>query len=161
MRSDCCDNCAKGLSTWKLSDLYVGIDEQGLYDFTRDADILINAIKCMEMCSVPPARQKIIDLLNGKRDKSLELLPHYGIGKERPHYYWSALMDQLMFDDYIDFGPGRNYLTLSKKGEHFRVQDIPKTMKSKPMGAIYKFIERKPSTPFSKVEPMPDEDEYS
>lgn len=56
MRSDCCDNCAKGPSNWKLRDLYVGVDDQGLYDFARDAEKIINAIKCMEMHKIQPAR---------------------------------------------------------------------------------------------------------
>lgn len=161
MRSDCCDNCAKGLSNWTLSDLYVGIDDQGLYDFTRDAEILINSIKCMEMCNVPQTRQNIIDLLNGIRNRSLALLPHHGIGKDRPFYYWHALMDQLVFNDYIDFVTGRTQLTLTKLGENWRTADATKTLKTKPMGAIYKFIERKPSTPFSNPHPALNEDEYS
>lgn len=156
MRDDCCDNCAKELSNWKLTDLYVGIDDQGQYDFTRDAN------NCMKMCNVPATRQNIIDLLDGKKDKSLALLPHYGIGKDRQHYYWRALIDQLMYNDYIDFVCGQPDLTLSTTGENWRNDDDRnKMLKTKPAGAIYKFIGRKPSTPFSYTDPTEEDEEYS
>lgn len=149
MRSNCCDNCARGVSNYTVSDLYVGIDEQGLYDFTRDAETLINSIKCMEMNKIDPTRKRISNLLLGKYDKALMNLPQHGIGRGKPFYFWCALMDQLMFNDYIDFVAGQAHLTLTKIGESWRVQGAPKTLKLKPIGAIYKFIKRKPSTPFA------------
>lgn len=153
MRPSCCDNCSKGLSNWNLSDLYVGIDDQGQYDFTRDANTLITAIKCMEMSKFPTARRMVINLLIGNCNTSRMELPQFGVGKGRPPYYWGTLIDQLIYTDYIDFAAGKSELTLSKKGESWRNESASKTLKMKPVGAIYKFIERKPSTPFARIEP--------
>lgn len=147
VRNDCCDNCAKGLSSWKLCDLYVGVDEENKFDFAKDAQILLNAIQSMESNRISPERQHITKLLKGESARSLMKLPEYGKGIGRKPYYWSALMDQLISNEYIDLVAGKTCMTLDKKGLDWCKQPRPKTLKLKPVGTMYKFLERKPSTP--------------
>lgn len=147
MHPNCCDNCQKGLSNMKLSDLYVGFNDQDEYDFTRNAKTLINGIKCMEMCNVAATRKNITDLLMGKGGAELMKLPQFGVGvgHGRSAQYWGTFIDQLMYYDYIDFRAGESKLTLSQKGESWRNEnESTKILLLKPVGAIFQFIERKP-----------------
>lgn len=147
VRNDCCDNCARGLSSWKLCDLYVGVDDENQFDFAKDAQILLSAIRSMESNNISPERQLITKLLRGETARSLMKLPEYGKGVGRKQYYWGALIDQLMSNEYIDFVAGKTCMTLDKKGLEWCKQPHPKTLKLKPVGTMYKFLDRKPSTP--------------
>lgn len=161
MRSNCCDNCAKGLSNWKLNDLYVGIDDHGQYNFALDGGLVINAIKCMEMCKTNPTQKSIGELMIGNtRNRKLMALPQYGKGSGKPKYYWYAMVDQLMFTDHIDFVAGETRLKLTAIGENWRNRNAPKMLKLKPLGAIYNYIERKQSTPFTYTGSSHNEHEY-
>lgn len=151
IRDDCCDNCQRGLSSWTLSDLCVGIDERGEFNFARDGSIVMSAIRSMELSKIAPERVRIVKLLKGEYDKMLMKLPTHGVGRGREPYYWGALIDQLMFTEYIDFVAGKTCLTLDKKGREWYDAPHPKTLKLKPIGAIFKFFKRKPSTPLENI----------
>lgn len=152
MRANCCDNCAKGLSSWALKDLYVGVDNQGLYNFARDAELVLNAINCMEMLDLKPTQKCVMKLMKGVGYGRLATLPHFGIGRQKHIYYWYAMVDQLMFAEYIDYVAGETYLRLTAKAEIWRLQPAPKALRLKPMGAVYNFIQIKPSTPLIRTE---------
>lgn len=151
-RSDCCDNCAKGLSTWKLRDLFYGVDFRGHYDFARDAEILLNAIACMQSQKIDTFREQVVNLLRGNYNPKLVRLPQYGIGRARQTYYWEALIDQLTFGEYLDFVAGKTCLTLSDKAQRWRLAPSPKVLSLKPVGAMYRFLKRKPSTPITNAQ---------
>lgn len=103
VRSNCCDNCSRGLSSWKFCDLYEGIDGDGQFDFSKDADILFNAIRSMEAKDISPERDLVVKLLRGESIRSLQTLPAHGKGRGREPYYWGALIDQLTSAEYIDY----------------------------------------------------------
>lgn len=150
VRSDCCDNCATGLSTWRLKDLYIGIDDNGLYDFSSDARILLGAMLTMETNRINPERNYIVKLLKGTNyDRSGKLTMYHGLGRARKPYYWNALIDQLTKTDYIEFVAGKSYLTLSSEARAWLRDSKP--LKQKPHGAMYRFFKRKQNTPLSNV----------
>lgn len=150
VRSDCCDNCAKGLSTWHLKDLYIGIDNDGLYDFSHDARILLGAILAMEINKINPGRDDIVKLLKGTNyDRSGKLTMYHGLGRARKPYYWNALIDQLTKTDYIEFVAGKSYLTLSSRARAWLIDSAP--LKQIPHGAMYRFFKRKRNTPVSNI----------
>lgn len=152
VRNNCCDNCAKGLSQFQLSDLYFGIDEQNCFDFAKDAEIFLNAIRNMEIRRISPEPLSITKLLKGVSNRSLTNIPEYGKGIGRKPYYWSALLDQLMSAEYIDLVAGKTSMTVSQKGLNWCKLSHPKTLKLKPVGAMYRFLTKKPSTQLAKIQ---------
>lgn len=131
--------------------MYIGIDDEGCFDFGTDASILFSAIRDMESHKIAPGRKEIVKLLTGEYCRSLMKLPSHGKGRGRQPYYWGALIDQLTSTEYIDFVAGKTCLTLDRKGREWCAAPHPKTLKLKPVGAIYKFFRRKPSTPLSDI----------
>lgn len=151
VRNNCCDNCAEGLSIWRLDDLYVGLRD-GLHDFTRDALMLLDTIEKMEKKGIHPERDSIILILRGAVNAPFYQIKHYGKGKLRAQYYWNALMDQLTSNDYIELVPGKPYLTLSGRAQAWLDNPSRRELKQKPLGATYRFFTSKPNTPLSEFQ---------
>lgn len=147
-RSDCCDNCAKGVSTWREQDLYAGFLENGTYDFTSDGRLLFNAIREMEAKRIETKRKSIVELLMGQSMRYTHLKNSFGKGRLRRFYYWDALIDLLMSKEYIGLVAGKTHLTLSDKAHQFLSQPL-KPLHVKPAGAMYRFLEPKMNTPIS------------
>lgn len=139
VRNDCCDNCAKGLSTWRLKDLYHGISSIGHYNFEKDARILLRKIEDNE-----------VKKYSTERDAIVRSLQSYGAGTRRDPYYWNALIDQLSYDfdkttAYIKMVPGKTQLTLSVEARKWLCTQKP--LWQKPVGAIFRFLRPKSGTP--------------
>ncbi|XP_031625026.1 Werner syndrome ATP-dependent helicase-like [Contarinia nasturtii] len=80
-RPDCCDNCAKGVSTWQLKNLYTFFNESNKYNFTTDAKYVFGAIQEMEKHKIKTTTEKIIQLLRGVGNGKLrKLQPYHGCG---------------------------------------------------------------------------------
>lgn len=145
VRRDCCDNCANGLSSWRLKDLFYGISRTGSYNFEKDARLLLRAMEELEEKKKPLGRERIVNHMLGNGYGSE--LQTYGSGRLREPYYWNAFIDQLIFHDYITLVPGNAQLTLAVKARKWL------TMRDRlwlePVGAIYRFLRPKPGTPLS------------
>lgn len=146
IRSDCCDNCANGLSTWREEDLYEGFLSNGLYDFTKDGRLLLTTIQQMEAKNIKTERKIIVDILNGSNRRYESLNNCYGKGENRKRYYWYAMIDLLTTKEYIDFIAGVSHLKLSEKG-HWILCQPTKQLHLKPAGAINRFFQAKDNTP--------------
>lgn len=98
-RKNCCDNCDNGSSRFTLSDKYEGIDDDGNYDFTDNAYLLLKATKITNKVAVA------ITVLRGSSEKrALDFKNNkdvYGAGKIWSKEYWSHLVDQLREFEYI------------------------------------------------------------
>lgn len=142
VRSDCCDNCAEGVSTWRLKDLFFGISDSGHYNFETDARILLRTIEEMEQKRIPSERECIVQRLQGMNNR-YQSLETYG----REPYYWNALIDQLTFTEYIKFVSGKTQLTLSVIARQWL--GTCNELWQKPVGAIFRFLRPKRDTPLS------------
>lgn len=149
-RSDCCDNCAKGVSTWQLNDLYYGFRRME-YNFTTDGRLLLGAIQEMEYKNIRPERECIIEFLRGANSNRQGLYGFYGKGKARKPYYWNALIDQFTCTEYIKFVPRKTYLTLSNKARILLVSSGHQLIQ-KPVGATFRYFKPKPGTPISNIQ---------
>lgn len=117
-RTNCCDNCDSGSSRITLSDTYEGIDNDGNYDFTENAYLLLRSMEITSKVAVA------ISVLRGSEEKrAIEFKNEkeiYGAGKIWPKEYWSHLVDQLKSSDYITLKklplPYRPIQILSPKG---------------------------------------------
>lgn len=147
IRNDCCDNCANGLSSTRLSDLYVGVDNAGNLNFELDAQILLGAIKSIETNGLHPVPKTIINLLRGRNLQALMNSPLYGKGRARKPYYWNAFIDQLIFTDYIDLVAGKTYMKISEKGQRWLERPGQKTLRLKAIGSMNRFFKPKPRAP--------------
>lgn len=82
-----------------MSDKYEGIDDNGNYDFTENARLLLRAMEITSKVAVT------ISVLRGSSEKkALEFKEEkevYGAGKIWPKEYWSHLVDQLKDHGYI------------------------------------------------------------
>lgn len=98
-RSKCCDNCDNGSSRITLSDTYEGIDDEGNYDFTTNAYLLLRAMQITNKVAVA------ISVLRGSSEKKAMEYKNekdiYGAGKIWPKEYWNHLVDQLKVNEYI------------------------------------------------------------
>lgn len=91
-RKNCCDNCDRIVGGVKDSDRYEGIDQDGNYDFSKDAEHLLKAVEAFgggTGLALP------IALLRGSKSKKLHSSylknPLHGIGKTKDDEWWKAL----------------------------------------------------------------------
>lgn len=145
IRSDCCDNCANGLSSWRISDLYYRVSDDGTYDCAKDAGILFAAIKEMKSKKIKTEKNKVVNVLNGV---GYQNLASHGAGSTRKPYFWVAFIDQLLSADYLEFVSGEIGLMLSHKAEEW-LQEPSSPLQIKAAGAIWSYLKRKPSTPIT------------
>lgn len=149
VRSDCCDNCANGVSTWREQDLYTGFMENGTYDFTSDGRLLLNAIQEMETKQINAERHTIVGVLRGYITGYRHLLHNcFGKGEMRRSYYWNALIDLLTSKEYLDFVAGHTHLALSRKA-HWYLSQPSEPLHLHPAGAVYRFFQPKMNTPIA------------
>lgn len=150
IRNDCCDNCASGLSSWRLSDLYYGVNDDGIADFSKDALLLFAAIKEMQSNRRPTLKNGIVSVLRGEGHRYN--YSSYGTGRNRQPYYWDAFIDQLLSADYLEFIAGETGLMLGRKAQEWLTMPPPKTLQMKAAGSICSYFKRKPSTPITHIQ---------
>lgn len=152
-RSNCCDNCDNGSSRITLIDKYEGIDDDGNYDFTDNAYLLLKAMQITSKVAVA------ISVLRGSSEKqALDFQRNkeiYGAGKIWPKEYWSLLVDQLKRSDYITMKklqlPYRPIQIISPKGVAW-LQSTPRQsliLKAKP--EMYAYFKKKRKVTLNKA----------
>lgn len=141
-RNNCCDNCDNGSSRITLSDTYEGIDDEGNYDFTENASLLLTALQITGKVAVA------ITVLKGSSEKkALEFKNNkvYGAGKIWPKEYWTHLVDQLKDYQYITIKklplPYRPIQVISPKGVAWLRTKERLILKAKP--EMYPYFRKK------------------
>lgn len=184
-RANCCDNCDTGSSRITLSDKYEGIDDEGNYDFTENAYLLLKAMNITNKVAVA------ITVLKGSSEKkALEYKDEkeiYGAGSIWPKEYWNHLVDQLRDNEYITIKklplPYRPIQIISPKGLAWLRSESRDRLILKAKPEMYQYFKKKrkviqnnnlvPSTSTKAstdvpmdvenrddVEPEEDEDDY-
>lgn len=78
------------------SDIYTDLDENGKYNFSTDARLLLSVIDCMN-CSY--GMMTYIHVLRGSKQQKLEKFfrfPLYGAGKGKSEIWWKELGKRTM-----------------------------------------------------------------
>lgn len=146
-RPNCCDNCSIGLGSWRLSDLYDDVDDDGTYDFAAEAKILLEAIKCLERNHISTSKDLVKKFLIGKFDQRLRSVHgerSYASGRMHPEHYWISLAEQLLQNDFIELEPNTQ-LTLKTKSEDWLRNG--RCMRLKAIGQMFEHFVKKHSTP--------------
>lgn len=144
-RSNCCDNCDSGSSRITLSDTYEGIDNDGNFDFTDNAYLLLKAMEITSKVAVA------ISVLRGSEEKKAYEFRNdkviYGAGKIWPKEYWSQLVEQLKSHDYITLKklplPYRPIQIISPKGSAWLKREPRQRLILKAKPEMYKFLKKK------------------
>lgn len=144
-RSKCCDNCDNGSSRIGLSDTYEGIDNNGNYDFTTNAHLLLRAMQITNKVAVA------ISVLKGSCEKkALEFKDDkeiYGTGRIWSKEYWTHLVDQLKDYDYITMKklplPYRPIQVISEKGIDWLRKSTRERLILKAKPEMYPFFKKK------------------
>lgn len=144
-RTNCCDNCDSGSSRITLSDKYEGIDDDGNYDFTDNAYLLLKAVKITGKVAVA-----IIVLKGSTEKKAMEFKNNkeiYGAGKIWPKEYWSHLVNQLRDNDYITIKklplPYRPIQVVSPKGLAWLLTERSERLILKAKPEMYQYFKEK------------------
>ncbi|KAF2904730.1 hypothetical protein ILUMI_01445 [Ignelater luminosus] len=99
----CCDNCTRKLSqTVSDSNKYEGLDEHGLYDFTKDTLTFLNAVEAM---GGKFGIGMYILLIRGSKSTKLyssyQKHPLYGSGKYQNEEWWKCIGRLLERENYL------------------------------------------------------------
>lgn len=147
-RKGCCDNCDRGSSSIQLSTQYENIDDNGYYDFTQNAHLLLQAIQITGKTTVAvavlrgSAEQKAIKFKNQREV--------YGAGKVWPKDFWTTLIQQLKCDGYLTMkslpAPYRPIVVISQKGFAWLDENSKDRLLLKAIPEIYKFFAKKRQT---------------
>lgn len=133
-----------------MSNLYYGVNDDGIADFSKDALLLFAAIKEMQSKKRPTVKNGIVNLLRGEGRRYN--YSSYGTGRLRQPYYWDAFIDQLLSADYLEFIAGETGLMLGRKAQEWLTMPSPKTLRMKAAGSICSYFKRKPSTPITHIQ---------
>ncbi|KAG4066255.1 hypothetical protein HA402_000479 [Bradysia odoriphaga] len=147
-RPNCCDNCTIGLGSWRLTDLYEDIDDNGIYDFSIESKILLEAIKCLTVNGISTEKRLVKKFLIGKYDQRLQQVQRnrcYGSGRSHSEQYWLALIEQLSQNEYIDIAPNGKNLALTSTAENWLQNAVGLRLKA--IGQMFEYFDRKASTP--------------
>lgn len=151
-RPNCCDNCTIGLCSWKLTDLYEKVDDNGTYDFATEAKILLEGIKYLDRNQISTEKDLIKKFLSGKFDRRLRAVQSvqrkrrfYASGEMNAEQYWLALIQQLTLNYFIEVKVNSKKLQVSAKAEEWLSR--PTSLPLKAIGQMYHFFAKKQSTP--------------
>lgn len=143
-RSNCCDNCKRGVSAEKLSETYQGMDDAGKYDFTESAHLYLTALNVTSKASVAVGVLKGSMAKGSDKFKNHEL---FGSGKLRPKGYWEAIQLQLRNDHLLTTkvlpAPYRPITVISQQGLNWLRAGTKERLILKAIPEMYSFIPRK------------------
>lgn len=152
-RLNCCDNCRRGSIATDITNIYKNLDENGLYDFTADARLLVEALKLFNGWS---GYSKPISLLRGSHSQAIKKYhghPLHGRGKFKSEDFWQALADQLERLSFFEKVSLRNVqqkafghtIKLTQKAEIWL--NANETLALKPTDQMLKFLPKKHASP--------------
>lgn len=136
------------MGSWNLTDLYHDVDDNGIYDFAIEAEVLLQAIKCLRQKGVPTEKNLLKKFLIGKFDHRLRSVQYdrgYGSGRMKSEYNWLSLIEQLIQDEYIEMIPNATTLALTTKADNWMRNPVSLPLKA--IGQMFEHFEKKPSTP--------------
>lgn len=157
-RPNCCDNCTRGLSAWRLSDLFEDVDDEGVHDFEKNAYTLLSVVKFLQQNGILVERKRTVIFLIGQYEEKLQKVlrtPLHGIGRNLSSTYWMALMQQLEIEDILDTKVGTTQYILTVKATEWMASPAPRTLRLKAIGPMYAFFEKKNSTPLTANTSVP------
>lgn len=128
--------------------MYEDVDENGIYDFSSEAKVLLEAIKCLERNHISTEKNLLKKFLIGKFDQRLravQLERCYASGQMHPEQYWLALTEQLMQSDFVDIVPNTIKLTLTTQAEDWLKN--PANLHLKAIGQMFEYFDKKQATP--------------
>lgn len=147
-RPNCCDNCSLGLNGRRLSDLFEGVNDDGIYDFGSWARDLLLAISSKSEGS----KLTIVGDLEKKICRESET---------KIPYFWDAVVEQLRHSGYlivkyvpIDDAKHKAVLELTDIGKKF-VRSRSRELKLKAIGLMYAFLTKKCYTSIVNVPNQP------
>lgn len=133
-----------GRSSIKINDEYEGIDANGKFDFTENANLFLQALMLTSKSSVA------INVLRGSCEKSaMRYKGHkiYGAGKLMHKDYWRAFVIQLKQEKFLEFkktmGPFRPSLIMSPTAQKWMTSAPRKPLCMKPAPEILPFLPKK------------------
>lgn len=141
----CCDNCKKERSALKESEKYVDIDEQGMFDFTQDARILLEALILFPKSGLGIVLLLIKGSRNQKINSSLYNSKSYGAGKHKSDEWWKSLSlllqrENLLKTETINSTAFKYQITvITDKGRTW-LRDTSQILKLKPSEDMYRHL---------------------
>lgn len=148
-RPECCDNCSLSLKTQRLSDLYEGVNDNGIYDFGPWAGILMSSIKAEKDAGIENIKKRIA----AKHRSSESKMP----------YLWEAVVEQLRISgcvkmEKISVDDARDIIALKLTGngrKWLRSSGSDRKLKLKAIGLMYAFFKKKKCNA-PKIQSVPD-----
>lgn len=141
----CCDNCKKERSALKESEKYVDIDEQGKFDFTTDARILMEAITLFPKSGLGIVLLLIKGSRSQKINSALYKSKSYGAGKHKSDEWWKSLClllqrENLLKTETVNSTAFKYQTTvITDKGRTW-LSDTSHVLKLKPSEDMYKHL---------------------
>lgn len=154
-RPNCCDNCSLGLTNWHLSDLYEGVDDDGFFDFTKNAKTLLSTMQFLKRKDVSVEKNRIKHFLTGETKQEPKLRQFrsmtylFGCGKSLGPHYWISLIEQLNMEEFIEEDMTTKTLSVSSNGQKWLNECTPLRLKA--IGQMYEFMTKKRSTPLDET----------
>lgn len=143
-RPKCCDNCDRGISSVKLSNTYTNVDDDGFHDFTKNALLLLKAMRLTNNAKVAA------NVLKGSEEKKafeFRKSEFYGVGKLMPKDYWNSLVSQLINDKLLYKKKLESAymikIVMSPKGEKWMKTQPTEPLILKAIPKMYEFFEKK------------------
>lgn len=86
----------------RLSDLYVGVNDDGTHDFTTDAKIVMDAFELIH----EETHINVISFIRGDFNipaiREFQYSTHFGAGQFKERKYWDAVIEQLKKNDFLE-----------------------------------------------------------
>lgn len=144
IRENCCDVCKRDLTNKiPLHLKYEELDENGNFDFTNDARIVLRAF------DPRLTFREVADLLTGQLPTAQKhkffKLKSYGEGRHKPHEWWKELIESLVTQKFLEFEG--NLLVLAKLAKNF-VRFKGRTLKLPPHNRIHKYLKERKDLDF-------------
>lgn len=147
-RPNCCDNCTEGSSRQRLSEIYERLDDDGKFDFTFDAKIVMDAIETMSNEEM----RDIIDFVLGistTNAKKYNYSPYFGNGRFKQRAYWETMVYQLINHGFVDVAEGKkseNRIVSMPAGIEWSHTNPLPTLILKAIGQMFQFFTKKSET---------------
>lgn len=141
----CCDNCKKERTALKESEKYLDIDEDGMFNFTEDSRVLLEALLLFQKTGLGIVLLLIKGSRSQKINSNLYKSKSYGAGKHKPDEWWKSLSlllqrENLLKTETVNNTTYKYQITvITDKGRQF-LRDEKQILKLKPSEDMYKHL---------------------